>query len=229
MDYLRGLVGLKAPASSEQAPGLQPPPSRNILQTKISQHENNPSRIAELADAQRKNLAGLRDEHAEQEELKRLAVQCKNLPVAKACIARQKELEAEIQQLEQVYKNTLGIQNRIAKGDAQLDQVLLMQQGAHVLEETAKALEQVQVEETVDKLREAGDAIDDHGRTLSEPIFGDVAVFDQEDVDRELEALMEEEAMRATANMPTMKVVPSVTPPTPNSSPQRRITSTTTK
>ncbi len=108
---------------------------------------------------------------------------------------------------QRVTKELVAAQNKLANVRAQrnvtttaaanIEHALLVKQGADELESIQTAMEQLDTESDVDRIREAADELKAHDDTLATPIFGDVV--DDDDVEAQMAAIQAEREEREAA------------------------------
>lgn len=180
MDLVRSYLGLPTSAPPTKAP----PPVATVDGTK-------------LVRAQQVQLGQLKADLAEVEEELAAAVKARRTAVATAKIAERNSLQVKIKQLEGKMRNFIGTQEAIGTADSNLQQALLMKEGADALEEIVAKTQTVNIDDVVDKLQENAALTTEYGDRLSEPIFSQTG--ENEDglsVDEEVAQMMAEQQER---------------------------------
>lgn len=179
--------------------GVAPPPSpvkreNAVLARKREEASSVPhiERLTRLARAQDMQMEALRDELADVTADLGAATKAKNASEMRTHLTRKKELEGELLLLSKKRTNTNAQLRTHNMADANLDQALLVEEGAHELQATVDAMETIDLEAAVGKLQDAALEVEEHNHLLTEPLIpGSVAVDDE--VDEELQALLRQQ------------------------------------
>ncbi len=204
LDSIRSMIGLAPPPPSSSSAG------NSVLERKREAAKETPhlDRLSTLAKAQDMQIACMKDELHEVQSGLKYATSVKNVNEMRSCLARGKELQAEMSLLEKKRVNTYAQLRAIQTADSNLDQALLVKEGAHELKQTVDAMEDIGLEDAVDQMQDAAAMVTEHNDLLTAPLFPSDAVEDDE-VDAELRALLRQQedsdiAAKMT-QMPTAK------------------------
>jgi hypothetical protein len=227
--------------SPDAAPKARPAAvERKLAAAKAAQSDPNVSQevqLQTLLTVQEVKLDALRDEIADLSKESAALVQQAQHPQtkptdrailiadAKTALAKCAERRAELAAGEKKLHNLRGQLSVLQTANSNFDHALLLQQGANELEGTVAAMEELQVEDSVDRLRDAASTVHEHSALLGEdmglsgnPMAGAAQEYL---VDEELEALMRaqhDEQMDALLGQ--MHPVPAGhAPPQPRSQP----------
>lgn len=181
-----------------------------VAQQKIAaaeaSEESQEVRLQRLLGAQEVKLEALRDEISDlNAEAVTLVKQSQDPTVkppqrnqlvadAKVALAKCAERRSELAAGEKKVHNLRGQLSVLQTANANMDHAILIRQGADELEGTMAAMEQLNVEDNVDRLRDAAAAVHEHSALLGEDmgLSGNPMAGVAQDylVDEELEALM---------------------------------------
>lgn len=229
LGWVRQAIGVEAP----------PPPPKRVnpavqrkLEASAKSEESQEVRLQRMVRKQELDIGGLQEEIKElNDESVALVKQSRdpNVPinVRNQCVADAKvkltecaRKRAEIEQLSKKLVNLKGQLSVMQTANANLEHALLIQQGADELESTVAAMEELQVEDSVDRLKDAAEEVHQHSALLTSDmglggITQDSTVIEFQ-VDAELDALMREqhdEQMDALLLGTAGLKVPAGTPP----------------
>lgn len=190
MDRLRSLIGLGDPPAA--AAGQQQQPLRNA--------DDSRARLIRKFELQ---IEALHEEDFELEE--RAAAEAaagKRAAVART-LQRRKAISVEISDCEGKLANQRSIGSTLGQADSNHEQALLMQDASTKLGALNKNAERIDLNEVVDKYRDAAADTRDYSKRLAEPLYpiGE-DVEDPEELDAEVEALMQRAADETRLAMP---------------------------
>lgn len=230
LGWIRQSLGVEAP----------PPPPKKVnpviqkkLDSAAASDESQEVRLQRMVRAQELKLDGLQDEIKElNEEAAHLVKQSRDPALAvnmrSQCVAEAKikltECAKRKSEADMASKKLHNIRGQLAvmqTANSNLEHALLLQQGADELESTVVAMEDLKVEDSVDRLKDAAEEVHNHTSLLTADMglagheVSSIMLDDQ--VDEELAALMREQhdaqldALLAGTSVPT--AVPAVSKP----------------
>lgn len=92
--------------------------------------------------------------------------------------------------------NLKAQQQALETANSNIEQGLLLKEGSEQLKDAVGALDEIDLSSAVDTMQEAAGKVEEHNEMLSEPIFGGSnTLIEQDEVDTELDALMQEQAL----------------------------------
>ena len=189
MDWLRSTIGL-APSSSSSS---SPKKANAVMErhrreaTQLSHEE----RAARFARAQAMNIEMMKEELKELESEINEAVSTGNRTEAARGLARKRQITSDLNKIEAKQKNLNQTRDAISSANSNLAQGLLVEEGATELSDTVAAMEEIDLDDAVDKIQEASSQLEYHDSLLTEPLFGEkTTAYDQFQVDEELDRLM---------------------------------------
>lgn len=197
MDWLRQTIGLEA----------RPPPrkpNQALERRRGADERSHAERLAAQVHDMRVRVRVAEAECADLKEEARADLREGNRVAAQSKLAEAKVLAQQAQQNRSKLRNLEQQQSRIQTANANLDQALLVDEGATELQDAVDAMEQIDLEDAVDRVRDASDRVGDHDDLLTKPMFRDLLV-DPDEVDDELarmEAQMADEALMGISNPP---------------------------
>lgn len=210
MDWLRSAIGISAPA---------PAPVVASKKSAVPHEE----RAEKFARAQALRIRMLQAELKDTESETQRAVDAGDRAGAKRHLLRTRQLRAELTTLQQKHDNMTQTRNAISTANSNLAQGKLVKEGADELEAAVAAMEEIKLDEAIDKLQDNAAMVREHDSRLSEPIFGDTN-YEEEDIDDEMDRLMqqkqEEKAAAASAKLPD---IPSTLPDPKKAPPQPQV------
>lgn len=198
--------------------------------------ESQEVRLQRMVTAQQVKLEGVREEiaeyNAESVALVKRAQDPKTPPNVRAqCVADAKviltkcaEKRQELDTAEKKLHNLRGQLSVLQTASSNLEHAILIQQGADELEATMAAMETLQIEDNVDRLRDAAATVQDHNALLTEdmglsgnPMAGAAQEYL---IDEELDALMRaQHDTELDALLGQIPQTPTPTAPQPSSAP----------
>lgn len=196
VDWIRSTLGITAPSTT------QPSKTQAALAAKrdaISYDE----RLVMLERTQAIQLGNY------EEQLQDLNVDIaravKQPDVLRPLLVQRTQLTQEINTLKGKLANTRALRRHAVIAEANVEQALLMEQAASTMEKNTSAMEELHVEDTVDRLSDVARTMDDHNALLATPIFGASALVDDDDIDAQMAAMQlaedEREAREADERM----------------------------
>ncbi len=200
LDSLRSWAGYKSTAD--------PPKKQNATLEKKLEAAGNKSlleRLSKQLKTQTIQIEGLRDELEEVKVDLAVATRAKNVPVMTTKVTRKKELEAEIGTMEKKRVNTRAQLRKLQVADANLEQALLIKDGATELQETVNAMDEIGLEDAVDKMQDAAAQVNEHDALLAGDIMGGAGggeVLDPEDINAEIQKLLDAQDAGLLAQLP---------------------------
>lgn len=191
MDWLRGAIGIAPPPPSSAK-------SNAVLERHRREAEKVPhdERAEKFARAQALRIRMLNSELNDEEREARAAVERGDRSAAQRHLVRSRQLRSEVGVLQQKYDNMTQTRNAIGTANANLAQGMLVKEGAVELEQAVSAMEQIDLDEAIDKLQDGAAMLREHDLRLAEPLF--VA---EDDAEEELERLMREKQERDAARI----------------------------
>lgn len=184
MDWLRSTIGITPAPQQQRKPN-------NVIERhrKEAETKSYDDRADALLRKQAIQLQMMEMELAETEEDCQKAVKDRNIPEAKRLLTRKQQLTKDISVLRAKNNNLSKTGSQIAVANQNLAQALLVKDGADELEDAVAAMEEIDLDDAMDRLQDNAGMIQEHDDRLSEPIFGEPVEFE---VDEELERLMRE-------------------------------------
>jgi len=210
MDTLRSWIGIQAAPSAAAKP--KPHAALARRQANTTPHDD---RAAALERAQARQLACMQAEMEEHERIISTA------PVGSAIMRRamvdKRALDARIRTHQAKLDNLRTQRSVTNNATANIEQALLVQQGADELASANAAMEQLDVAAAVDRLADAASEMRVHDDLLATPMFGDVQpLVDEDDIQAEMDAIRaareEQQDREAAARMMGAPDAPSTTP-----------------
>lgn len=228
LGWVRQAIGVEAPPPSSTK-RVNPAVQRK-LEASAKSEESQEVRLQRMVRKQELEIGGLQEEIKElNDESVALVKQSRdpNVPInvrnqcvadAKAKLTECARKRAEIDQLSKKLVNLKGQLSVMQTANANLEHALLIQQGADELESTVAAMEELQVEDSVDRLKDAAEEVHQHSALLTSDmgLGGQDSAVIEFQVDEELDALMREqhdEQMDALLLGTAGLKVPAGTPP----------------
>jgi len=170
-------------------------------------------RLASITRAQELQLEQRQDELEEVEQELQAALKKKDTATAKLKLKRKNELKAEITSIGGKHANTRAQLNVQQTANNNLEQALLVQEGATELKGAVEAIEEIKLEDAIDDIKDRAAELKVHDDLLSSSMFGDLTGVNEEDVDEELAAMMrQQEEERIAAQLEQMGSVPTTLP-----------------
>lgn len=202
MDWLRQKIGLAEP----------PPPPRKTAPARSA--EDAAAAESELMRAQTMQLGMLKSELADVEHELGKAVKLQQKAIAKNKLHRRNALQAQIRELEGKMENAAAARKMRMDAHANVEQALLMKDGAAELTTLVDDMEHIDLNHIVDQYKDAGARNQEFSHELSAPLFDTPMVSeDGLDVDDELNQIMSAGLLQSVEPTPTV-VKPQVAKPT---------------
>jgi hypothetical protein len=207
MDYLRRIIGV-APTSGGGG-GAQADADNSRRQQAILERHTAPDqqqqqpRLIKLRRAQEMQLDQLHEERADIESELSDAVSAGNRKIAAVKLNKRRELDVEIRQLQGKLNNTQAQLSAIQTSHANVEQVLLIKEGAAELQAATQVIEQLDVRGAMDSMQDSMAILEEQSRLLTEPI----GMGGKSTVAADYEAELELNALMATG-VPTVAVSP---------------------
>lgn len=196
MEWLRSSVlGISDPAPPARKPNA-------VLERhkKDSQTKSYDERAEALVRAQAMKIEMKEMEIAESEALCRKAVKDRDQGKAKRHLMRVNQLKQELNTLRAKHNNLSQTGSKIADANQNLAQALLVKDGADELEGAVAAMDEINLDDAVDKLQDNAAIVQEHDDRLSEPILGNTVLM-EDDVDDQLAAMMREQDEKDAASI----------------------------
>lgn len=155
--------------------------------------------LAKIERAQSVQLKLMKSEFERAEEELKKAVATGNRSLASVKLQDKKRIEAQISAHTQKLENTRAQQKALQTANINLAQVVTMKDGALELDATAKAMESLNVKETIMSIKKADAKLKNYDSLLTRPLFdsgGSSAIVQEYEANAELDALMAEQADR---------------------------------
>lgn len=208
LGWIRQAVGVEAAPVAAPQKRVNPAIQRKLDASATSQ-ESQEVRLQRMVRKQELDIGGLREEIDELNKEAVTLVKQSRDPTVPVNVRKQHEAEAKAKmtecakkrvELETASKKLTNLKGQLAvmqTANANLEHALLIQQGADELESTVAAMEDLKVEDSVDRLKDAADEVHAHTAILTAdmglggPSLDTVIIEDQ--VDEELAAMMREQ------------------------------------
>lgn len=134
---------------------------------------------------------------------------------AKRLIQERNQLQHGIQLQKGKINNLVGTQSVLATADENLVQAELMKDGAKELEVIQKRTEEIDLDDVVDRYRDATQQTKQFSQRLADPFDDGMEAYESHetgmDVDTELEMLMQQAADEKTAELDSISSIPPMT------------------
>jgi hypothetical protein len=218
MDYLRRIIGV-APSSGGSG-GASDDIARR--QQAILERHNSPTtatqdsqqtRLTKLCRAQEMQLDQLQEERDDVDAELNAAVAAGNRKDAAARLRKRRELDVEIQQLQGKMKNTRTQLVALQTSHANVEQVLLIKEGAAELQAATQVVEQLDARGAMDRMQDSMALLEEQNRLLTEPIGvggGSGTIAADYEAEQELNALMATAVAAAQQPAPQVNNLPDV-------------------
>lgn len=221
LDSMRNMVGIPTTGNSANANVKSNPVlERRRAAASAPEAESFDNRAAAFARAQNLKMRQLEHEINKVNQSIEENKQRGNWNAVKLHLEKKKMLEKDLNVMQMKHKNIVAQQSAIQTAHSNLEQGLLVEQGANELSSAVSAMNEINLDDAVDKMQDAAGEMQEHNHRLTEPLlgFGD-AMVDAEEVDEEVERMRrqfeEEQAAKATINLPDVKFNTHVPVPTP--------------
>jgi len=200
MEWLRSTIGISDPAPPPKKPNAVL--ERHKQESTVKTYDE---RSGALVRAQAMKIEMKEMEIAESDALCRKAVKERNQAQAKRHLTRSNQLKQELNTLRAKHNNLSQTGSKIADANQNLAQALLVKDGADELQGAVDAMEEIDLDDAIDKLQDNAAIVQEHDDRLSEPILGSNAIMD-DDVDDQLAAMMQQQddADAAAVNFPSV-------------------------
>lgn len=199
MDWIRSSVlGISDPTPPPRKPNAVLERHKNDSQTKSYDE-----RAQALVRAQNIKIEMKQQELDEETQLCQQAVKCRDQVNAKRHLMRVNFLKKELATLRAKNNNLAQTGTKISEANQNVAQALLVKDGADELEGAVNAMEEINLDDAVDKLRDNVGIVQEHDNLLSEDLFGE-KIYIEDEVDDQLAAMMQQqqEEDAAKINMP---------------------------
>lgn len=208
MNAIRSWIGIADGPSTAASADAQRRQTRSaaLLQEASTSSRSDTERLAALERAQKVQLGALQEEFEEiTAELKAIDIS-KHRQLAMKKLQERKRIEAEMDMLSKKLANTRGQLKIVQNAKSNLEQSVAIKEGAVELQAVAMAIEQLDMQQSVDDIQEAVAELNEHERVLTMPLFatgGHNPVVSQYNAEQELAALMAEQGLNALPSVPT--------------------------
>lgn len=204
MDGLRRWIGIDPPLPAgevQRRAQTQRAQQRVQAQRAQASQSSHDERLAAQVKHARIQVKAREDESADLREEARAHIQRGNRVAASNALAQAKTLDAELQTWRSKLHNLEQQQKRVGDANSNLEQAMLVEEGADELSVAVAAMEQLHVQDAVDRLQEAADQVREHDDLLTQPIFAD-PMLDPDAVDDELAELEAQLALERAGSLP---------------------------
>lgn len=207
MQAIRGMLGITPPTTTTQKK------ANAVLARKQQAAQERPhhERLALSIKAQQLQLSQLQEDVDELNDKIKLAVEANDRTSAGTHLAERKRIQADIEMRKKKLANTRGQLQQIETANANIEQGLLMREGAQELKSAVEAMETIDLDGAVADMQDAAATVNEHNERLTENIFDDGP--DPSEVDSELDAIMATRLPTVPATRPVVAPV-TVTPVT---------------
>ncbi len=220
MDAIRGLLGIAAPQPVHKKK------ANTILERKKQAAQERPhhERLKLAITTQTLQIGQLQEDVDELNEKIQLAAAANDRRSAGVHIAERKRIQLDIDTRQKKLANTRAQLQAIETANANLEQGLLMREGADELKSAVEAMDTIDLNGAVDDMQEAASMVNEHNDRLTDPIFGGGEELADE-VNAELDAVMAAR-MPSVPTVAPVKRIPAnvaVAPPPVTVSSQKRV------
>jgi hypothetical protein len=209
MDWVRQKIGISPSASANgSAPAADGRESAAVQRSlERAQEEPASERLSRLASSQRVQVKSMAAKLAAVDRQLKDATARRDTADMTRLVQQSRAVQKDLASLQAKLANTEAQQRTIAAATSNLDQALLLRDGARELESVSNAVEAADVRGAVDKMKSANSRLEEQNRLLAEPIFdsgdGVAAMVREDDVDAEVQRLLAEQADAALLTLPS--------------------------
>lgn len=207
MDWIRSALGVTPTLASTAASSKNKVVQRHYAKAEEESHED---RAAKFARAQALRIRLKERERADLKDQVDECVRVRDVNRGKQLHLQLKQVDQELAAMRAKHENVSRTGQVIRNANANLEQALLVKESADELEQATQAMQEIDLDTAVDKLRDGVDEVREHDTLLCEPIFGDVIL--EEEADDEFDQMVRERDERQAMQVE----MPSVTDVLPN-------------